>query len=65
MGIGKMLAGGLSGGGASMLLNFLGDTGLKPAVTMGVGNEISLNTLLIAAAVAFAVYYTRNSEKSK
>jgi|TARA_R110002020_G_scaffold142221_2_gene314310 hypothetical protein len=65
MGIGKMLAGGLSGGGASMLLNFLGDTGLKPALKMGDGNEVSLNTLLIAAVVAFAVYYTRNKEKSE
>jgi hypothetical protein len=58
--VSKMISGGLAGGGASMLLDFLGGTGLKPAVTMGDGNQISLNTLLIVAAVGIAVYFTKN-----
>jgi len=59
--IAKVISGGGAGGGVSMLLEFMSSKGLSPAVSMG-ENTLSLNSLIVVAAVAFAVYYTKNNQ---
>ena len=48
--IAKMISGAAAGGGATMFMDFLGTSGIKPAIKMG-GSEISLNTVLIMASL--------------
>jgi glycerate kinase len=58
----KMFTGAGAGGGIAMLLEFMGGQGLTPAITMG-SNSVSLNSVLILAAVAIAIYWTKNGSK--
>ena len=60
----KMISGAAAGGGATMMLDFLGTSGIKPAIKMG-SSEVSLNTVLIMGVIAAFVYFTKNKDKSE
>jgi hypothetical protein len=60
----KMISGAAAGGGATMFMDFLGTSGIKPAIKMG-GSEISLNTVLIMGVIAAFIYFTKNKDKSE
>tara|TARA_R100001530_G_scaffold62982_1_gene45315 strand:+ start:1839 stop:2042 length:204 start_codon:yes stop_codon:yes gene_type:complete len=62
--IAKMISGAAAGGGATMFMDFLGTSGIKPAIKMG-GSEVSLNTVLIMGVIAAFIYFTKNKDKSE